>query len=51
MRKLLVLAVFLMAAICVNAQGLKLEEGTYQEALDKAKKENKLVFMECTAVW
>ena len=51
MRKLLLLAVMLIAAVCVNAQGLKLEEGTFKEALAKAKAENKLVFMECTAVW
>ena len=34
-----------------SSQGIAFEHGTFQETLDKAKEENKLVFMDCHAVW
>ena len=51
MKKLLgvMLAVFLSSS--VFAQGIEFEHGTFAEALAKAKKENKLVFMDCYTTW
>ena len=51
MKKLLgvVLGVFL----CCNvfAQGIEFEKGTFAEVLAKARKENKMVFMDCYTTW
>ena len=51
MKKLLgvILAVF----FCSNvfSQGIEFEHGTFAEALAKAKKENKMVFMDCYTTW
>lgn len=51
MKKLLgvILAIF----FCSNvfAQGIEFEHGTFAEALAKAKKENKMVFMDCYTTW
>lgn len=33
------------------AQGMEFEHGTFNEALAKAKKENKLIFMDCYTTW
>lgn len=33
------------------AEGIVFEKGTWQEALDKAKAENKLIFMDCYTSW
>ena len=45
----------IIAALIIScttfAQGIVFEHGTFQEALDKAKKENKLVFMDCYTTW
>ncbi|QVY65013.1 thioredoxin family protein [Polaribacter sp. Q13] len=45
----------IIAALIIScttfAQGIEFEHGTFQEALDKAKKENKLVFMDCYTTW
>ncbi|WMI66019.1 DUF255 domain-containing protein [Aestuariibaculum sp. YM273] len=52
MKKLfkLVLAVALMP-VMLNAQGIVFEKGSFNEALNKAKKENKLLFIDGYAVW
>lgn len=34
-----------------KAVGIAFEKGTWQEALEKAKKENKLIFMDCYTSW
>ncbi|GAB7087844.1 thioredoxin family protein [Marinifilum fragile] len=51
MKKLLgvMLAVFMTSSIF--AQGIEFEHGTFAEALAKAKKENKMVFMDCYTTW
>ncbi|MCG8582103.1 MAG: thioredoxin family protein, partial [Bacteroidales bacterium] len=41
----------LSITVSVSAQGIKFEHGTFQEALDKAKAEKKLVFMDCYTSW
>ena len=49
MKKLFLLSMFcLLLVCCCNAQdGIKFENITYKEALAKAKKTNKLVFIDC----
>ncbi|NOU59303.1 thioredoxin domain-containing protein [Marinifilum caeruleilacunae] len=51
MKKLL--GVMLAVFLCSNvfAQGIEFEHGTFAEALAKAKKENKMVFMDCYTTW
>ncbi|MDQ2178437.1 thioredoxin domain-containing protein [Marinifilum sp. D714] len=51
MKKLLgvMLAIFMSSSIF--AQGIEFEHGTFAEALAKAKKENKMVFMDCYTTW
>ncbi|TRX71434.1 thioredoxin domain-containing protein [Carboxylicivirga sp. M1479] len=46
---LIVLAVFAVGQLF--AQGIEFEHGTFNEALAKAKKENKLIFMDCYTTW
>lgn len=48
-----ILLIFLGALLYSNAsaQGIKFEHGTYEEALAKAKKESKLVFIDCYTAW
>jgi thiol-disulfide isomerase/thioredoxin len=41
----------MIASIAVNAQGIKFEHGTFAEALAKAKKENKLLFVDFYTSW
>ncbi|MBD0830627.1 thioredoxin family protein [Aestuariibaculum sediminum] len=52
MKKLIyiVLAVALMPLL-INAQGITFEKGSFNQALEKAKKENKLLFVDGYAVW
>jgi thioredoxin-related protein len=40
-----------LIAFSVNAQGIVFETGTWAEALAKAKKENKIIFMDAYTVW
>lgn len=52
MKKIIYLFIFLFATTSVvSAQGIKFFEGTWSEALKKAKKENKLVFLDCYSTW
>ncbi|MBR9923313.1 MAG: DUF255 domain-containing protein [Bacteroidetes bacterium] len=50
-------ALFVLAALgffsitSLQAQGIAFFDGTYQEALDKAEEEGKLVFIDCYATW
>jgi len=50
MKKTAILSFLFLAAI-VFAQGIKFEEGNFKSILAKAKKENKLVFIDAYAVW
>lgn len=50
MKKTAILS-FLFFAITAFAQGIKFEEGNFKSLLDKAKKENKLIFVDAYAVW
>ncbi|SMO42123.1 Thioredoxin-like [Saccharicrinis carchari] len=51
MRKIILSLVAIMAYTAVFAQGIEFGHGTLQEALAKAKKENKIVFMDCYTTW
>ena len=48
-----ILAALIGALICSSgfSQNINFQEGTFEEALAKAKSENKLVFMDCYTVW
>ena len=52
MKYLLIVGV-LMTSWTVQAQdrSIRFEEGSYQEVLAKAKKENKLLFIDCYTSW
>lgn len=50
--KILFIALFSIFLVSgVYAEGIKFEHCTYEEALAKAKKENKKVFIDCYTVW
>ncbi len=51
MKKLLLVIVAFTFSVGVFAQGIEFEHGTLDEALAKAKAENKMVFMDCFTVW
>jgi thioredoxin-related protein len=51
MKKILLVAFVMIASIAVNAQGIKFEHGSFAEALAKAKKENKLLFVDFYTSW
>ena len=51
MKKLLILATALLCGTTAFAQGVDFQALTYQEALEKAKAENKMVFMDCYTSW
>jgi thiol-disulfide isomerase/thioredoxin len=51
MKKILVLVVATLMCSGLFAQGIEFEHGTFNEALAKAKKENKLIFMDCYTTW
>lgn len=51
MKKILVLLVATFMCSGLFAQGIEFEHGNFKEALAKAKKENKLIFMDCYTTW
>lgn len=51
MKKNLFIGLFLASSQWLLAQGIEFFHGTYAEALEKAQKENKLVFMDAYAEW
>ena len=51
MKKIILSLVALFAFTGVFAQGIEFEYGSLDEALAKAKKENKIVFMDCYTTW
>ncbi|MCL5245513.1 thioredoxin domain-containing protein [Cellulophaga sp. 20_2_10] len=51
MKKIAVLLLFGLMTVTVFSQGINFEHGTLQEALDKAKKEDKLVFVDTYTTW
>jgi thioredoxin-related protein len=51
MKKILTLLVATFMCSGLFAQGIEFEHETFKEALAKAKKENKLVFMDCYTTW
>ena len=51
MKKIAILVLFNLITFTVFSQGVDFEHGTLQETLDKAKKENKLVFIDCYTTW
>nr|WP_314498042.1 thioredoxin family protein [uncultured Chryseobacterium sp.] len=50
MKKTAILS-FIFLAVTVFGQGIKFEEGNFKSLLAKAKKENKLIFVDAYAVW
>ncbi|GAA4234651.1 hypothetical protein GCM10022291_14580 [Postechiella marina] len=51
MKKVVVLIIFTFISTASFSQGISFEHGTFKEAIEKAKKENKLVFMDCYTTW
>jgi len=51
MKKLLLLVITVLAIETTFAQGTEFEKTTFEQALAKAKKENKLLFMDCYTSW
>ncbi|MBI9057192.1 MAG: thioredoxin fold domain-containing protein [Labilibaculum sp.] len=51
MKKVLGVIVALFLCSSVFSQGIAFEHGTFVETLAKAKKENKMVFMDCYTTW
>jgi len=52
LKKGLFFTLFLLATITqIQAQGIEFHQGTWEEALAKAKAENKLIFMDAYASW
>lgn len=51
MRKIAILVMLVLTFPQVNAQGIAFEHGTFKEALEKAKAEKKLIFMDCFTTW
>lgn len=51
MKNLYLTLLLLLSPFFIFAQGVKFENLTYQEALSKAKAENKLVFVDCYTSW
>ena len=51
MRKILVLALFVICAGIIKAEGIEFFKGTWEEAVEEAKKQEKLLFVDAYAVW
>lgn len=51
LHKILLGFCMLMLSFVSNAQGIQFEKGTFKQALQKAKKENKLLFIDGYADW
>lgn len=51
MKKIILSLVALFVFASAFSQGIEFEHGTFSEALAKAKKENKIVFMDCYTTW
>ncbi|WP_349664850.1 thioredoxin family protein [Cellulophaga lytica] len=51
MKKIATLLLFNLIAFTVFSQGINFEHGTLQQALNKAQKENKLVFVDTYTTW
>lgn len=50
-KRLFTLTITLLCSVVAFAQGVDFQDLTYREALEKAKAENKLVFMDCYTSW
>ena len=51
MKKILLLLVYLFIGLSVVAQGVSFQELSLAKALEKAKEENKYVFVDCYTSW
>lgn len=51
MRVLTLISLFVIAAISLDAQGISFFKGTWEEALEEAKKQDKIIFVDAYAVW
>jgi thiol-disulfide isomerase/thioredoxin len=51
MKKLFLLIPFLLTTLALLSQGINFFHGSFNEAIEKAKSENKLVFIDCYTSW
>ncbi len=51
MKKIYTIACLLLLSMTISAQGIKFEQARLAEVLKKAELENKIVFIDCYAVW
>ncbi len=51
MKHLLILVWISLSALCIQAQEINFFKGTFQEALVKAEKQNKLIFVDAYTTW
>ncbi len=51
MKKFITLTAIILSAFSFGQTGIKFEESTFKVALEKAKKENKLIFLDAYATW
>lgn len=51
MKKILFVAMLTLGVLTINAQGINFFEGTFKEALTKAAKEDKLIFVDAFTTW
>ena len=51
MKKITLSILAILVTLCASSQGIVFEKGTFKEALKKAEKENKLVFIDFYTVW
>ena len=51
MKKITIIIASLLIGLSAFSQGIEFEKGSFEEALDKAKKENKVIFMDCYTQW
>jgi thiol-disulfide isomerase/thioredoxin len=51
MKKLLILISFQLTTLLLLSQGINFFHGSFNEAIEKAKSENKLVFIDCFTYW
>ena len=51
MKKFITLTAIILSAFSFGQTGMKFEESTFKVALEKAKKEKKLIFLDAYATW
>lgn len=49
--KVVGLVIFCLVSISIHGQGIEFEHSTWQEAMEKAKEEGKILFVDCYTTW